>query len=236
VENREIKKYLLVEGESDERFFSTYIKYLELNNSSVNAVSLAFRKIGGSDDKKLTLAISELKADLRNKPIDKIGIILDIDESSKEEKTKQVNNVLKDIFENDLIFNDNVFSIKINDKRTVTISYHFIEDIAGIKNLELLLQQITTCDPVAANCLSDWISCARDKGAKVRDSDYLKLWRDIYVRYDYCKERALNKHASENCSFEKSLDNMLISGKPKAWDFKAVILTPLFNFLTDFVN
>lgn len=235
MENNVIKKYLLIEGETDERFLKSLFRHISNINPQINPGEVSFRVIGGSDLKKLSFELGELRADLRNKPIQKIGIVLDIDTSSKDEKTKLILSVLEKVFGDDLKKKDNGVSIYINEQRSVIVSFHFIEDIAGINNLERLLQSAVNVAPTAADCLKSWYDCTQQKGLKVSNSDYLKRWIDIYIRHDYCSDKELKKHAVDNCTFEKSLDNMFIDGKLKAWNFDAESLKPLNAFLTNFL-
>ncbi len=81
-----------------------------------------------------------------------------------------------------------------------------------------------------------WYDCAIENGRKIRKSDYLKFWREVYIRYDYCSEKELLKHANENCTTDNSFDNLFIIGKTKAWNFDEPILNDLKQFLVTFAT
>ncbi len=235
--NKEIKNILLVEGDSDSKFFQTLIKYLGITNAILNFDLLRFDAIGGSDKKLLEFSIRSLEVDLRSNPIEKFGIVLDLDDYENDSRFKQVHEILIKIFgeQNVLNNNDNSFNVKLNDLKTILVDCHFIENDL-VTNLELLLKEIVTQDPLAANCLKHWFDCAINSGRKIRKSDYLKFWREVYVRYDYCSNPDLRKHSVENCTTEKSFDNMFIDGKPQAWNFESPLLNNLKTFLASFSN
>jgi hypothetical protein len=235
VDNKDINNILLVEGESDIKFFEALIKYVSKTNASLNLANIKIDTINGSDNRLLRLAIKSLETDIKNSPIKNFGIIMDLDEYSSEDRFAQVKTVLTELFgiENLVEIDANNFNLKINDKKTIKVTCHFIENDL-VTNLELLLKAIATENPIAANCLELWFNCATAAGRKIRTSDYLKLWREIYIRYDYCSNPKLLKHASENCTTGKSFDNLFIEGKPQAWDFENTVLDDLKNYLSTF--
>jgi hypothetical protein len=237
VANTIIENILLVEGESDIKFFDSLIKFMELTKPEIDPQILKFDTINGSDNKSLTLAIKSLEVDIRNSPIKNFGIIMDLDEYSNENRVDQIQKVLIDIFgsNNVTITDKNNFNLTVNTQKTIHIYCYFIQDQI-VNNLELLLQNIVTEKPIAANCLKYWKECVDKSDRKVRNSDYLKFWREIYIRYDYCANKELLKHASENCTTDKSYENMLIETKKKAWDFDKSELDDLKVFLSKFAT
>jgi len=237
VANKQINHILLVEGESDIKFFEALIKYVNKTNSSIDLDNIKIDIINGSDNIKLQLAVKSLQTDIRNSPLKNFGIVMDLDEFTVEDRFGQVKIVLSELFGVDKIteIDANSFNLKINDKRTIKVTCHFIETDL-VTNLELLLKTIATESPIAANCLELWYHCAIASGRKIRKSDYLKFWREVYVRYDYCADKNLLKHASINCTTEKSFDNLFIEGKPQAWDFENKILDNLKKYLSTFSN
>ncbi len=234
---KEIKNIILVEGFSDIKFFETLVKFEDLKNRTSYFDSIQFDEIGGSDDSKLEKAIRGLITDLRKSPIANFGIILDLDEFTNDERLSKIKSILVAIFGNDKIkeLDKNNFTLAINEFKTIKVSCHFIENDL-VTNLELLLKEITTVDTIAADCLKQWYDCAIAAGRKIRKSDYFKFWREVYVRYDYCADKKLLKHSSENCTTEKSFDNLFIEDKPKAWDFENAVLDNLKKYLSTFSN
>jgi hypothetical protein len=235
VAKKEIKNIILVEGFSDIKFFETLVKFEDLKNGTSNLETIQFDEIGGSDDSKLEKAIRGLTTDLLKKPIINFGIILDLDEFTKDERLSKIESIFISIFGKDKIttIDNNNLNLKVNEFFTIKVSCHFIENDL-VTNLELLLKQITTVDTIAADCLKNWYDCAIAAGRKVRKSDYLKFWREVYIRYDYCADKKLLKHSSENCTTEKSFENLFIEGKPQAWDFENTVLDNLKKYLSTF--
>ncbi len=236
--NSEVTNILLVEGNSDIKFFETLINYAnrKIENFDIGN-HVKFDSIGGSDFDITEKAIKSLVTDLRKNPIKKFGIIMDLDEKSNEDRFKQIQDILTNIFGKTSVEkkSNSEINLKINEQKTVLVSCYFIENTI-ITNLELLLKSITTIEPVAANCLKNWYDCAIASGRNIRRSDYLKFWREVYVRYDYCSDKKLLKHAAENCTVDKSYSNLLIEDKAKAWDFDHEILNDLKEFLKSFTN
>ena len=64
----------------------------------------------GLDAKKLEKVLEDLRADIQNNKIKKVGIIIDIDDDSKEAKIKFINDCIQSIFpDSPLINNTNEF-------------------------------------------------------------------------------------------------------------------------------
>ena len=237
--NNTTTSILLVEGESDKLFFDCLLKYLNKESSATKVDAISFQKIEGSDEKKITAAFKSNRTDLRTNQITHLGIVLDIDDYSKAERILQINNAIKlSLSEYNVPeFTEDIKTVNfdINGKRKISFSYFLIADNSGKGNLESLLQNIVITEPTAANCLNEWLTCTKKNGINIKESDFLKFWRDVYVRYDYCADKQLSKHASENCTFEKSLVNMLIDEKAKAWNFEAETLKELRTYLSQFI-
>lgn len=237
--NSNFKHILFVEGESDERFFKTLIQYSQ-NREDINTSvqSIDFSKIGGSDEKKMEIAFRSIRTDLRNGNINSLGIIIDIDSYSLAERIEHINSAAVEAF-GDYQFSNfseviTQINLKPNNAIEIPFSYQIIKDENGKGNIETLLQNLVTQNPIAANCLEEWRKCATANGVKIKQSDFSKFWKEVYIRYDYCSNKELAKHAVDNCTFEKSLNNMLIDEKPKAWNFEHDSLADLRNYLNQF--
>ncbi len=231
---KEYKHILLVEGKSDVKFFQTLLQF---EHKELDIKTIHFEVIGGNDNNLLTKSIRSLLVDLKKEPIENFGIVLDLDEFSKEDRQGQIVNVLQNLFGTDNVKGVNKKKLEqhVNASRTVNVYTYFIEDQLTT-NLELLLKNIATVDPIAANCLELWKNCSTEAGRKIRQSDYMKFWREVYIRYDYCADKELRKHATDNCTTDKSYENMLIDDKPKAWNFDAVELNEIKTFLSNFAQ
>jgi hypothetical protein len=242
------KSILLVEGTNDELFFTALMKYelikegKEYNKDFNNIIAVEsqvdFSLIYGSDIKKIAATFQAIKSSFRTDKITNVGIILDIDNYDLETRLKHINDAVKISLSE---FNIPPFTTKTDvvqfaatPKRNIYFSYFLLKNKAGIGNVEMLLKDIITNSPIAADCLNNWKECVSNNKIKIKPSDFQKEWTKFYVRYDYCNDRELNKHASENCTIEKALNNMVIEDKPKAWDFESETLNPLKLYLTQF--
>ena len=236
--NNDKKFIILVEGASDIKFMESYIQYLS-KSIKIELTDFKFESIGGSDDKAISLALKSIEADINSNPILKIGVMLDIDDLTKEQRQAQVNNALEKIFSAEKINqtdNNFVLRFQYSPVKNISIFTHFVDEFENVNNLEQLLQTLITTDPIAANCLADWKKCCTLNNRKISNSEYLKFWREVYVRFDYCADKNLKKHAVDNCTIEKSYSNMLIADKPKAWNFDSQYLEPLKLFINNFID
>lgn len=239
--NKDLHSILLVEGSNDKYFFEALLKYLKVPDSRTDVNSIVeYPKIGGCDIKSITNALSTLKTDLRNKPVERLGIILDIDDSSVKDRIHLINDAVNNSSISEFgipIFSAENQSVvfKVNEYRSITFNIYFIKDKNGKGNLESLLQSIITVEPLAADCLEQWKKCAEANKRSVKQSDFLKEWIKFYLRYDYCNPRELNRHVSDNCTVEKSLTNMSVDDKPKAWNFESDLLDDLKKYLSNFL-
>jgi hypothetical protein len=75
------RSILVVESKNDKYFFQSVIKHLNYNIEIEDPIFLDedYRDMDGSDSKKLTNALKDLKADIQKEDIERVGIVLDID-------------------------------------------------------------------------------------------------------------------------------------------------------------
>lgn len=232
------KKFILfVEGASDIKFFESYINYLG-QSVPINLKNFKFQSIGGSDDKSITNALRSNLGDINSNPISTIGIILDLDDLTKAARQKQINDALINVFSNEkLSAGENEFHLNVDysENKNIKVVSHFIDEFDNVNNLEELLMTLVMTNPIAAKCLSSWKDCCDKNDRKITASEFSKFWREVYVRFDYCADQNLKKHAVDNCTVEKSYLNMLVPEKPKAWNFDSEYLGPVKTFLTKFI-
>ena len=220
--DNKIKNILLVEGTNDKLFISGLLNFLNYDNVYVEQI-IAFDYFEGSDVKIISNKLRVTLPTLLNSPIEKLGIILDIDNFSPIERIVQINEAMKNAFEayafNQFSLENNNIQLKINDVRNISISYYLMQTQLGKGNTESVLKEIVSVNPLSADCLELWKKCSDEQGRKISESQYLKEWINFYIRYDYCSDKTLSKHAKDNCNLEKSIDNISNIEKPDAWDF-----------------
>ncbi len=220
--DKKVKNIILVEGTNDKIFISGLLNFLKYDNVEVNQIT-AFDYFEGSDVKIITNKLRVTIPALLNSPIEKLGIILDIDNFSLMERIQQINEAMKNAFEDynfkEFSLESNDIQLKINNVRNISISYFLMQNQLEKGNTESVLKEIVVANPLSANCLELWKKCSKENGRKISESQYLKEWINFYIRYDYCSNRKLSKHAKDNCNLEKSIDNISNLEKPNAWDF-----------------
>ncbi len=237
--NKDTQSILLVEGTTDEWFIQSLLTYIvPPQNKTIDVQHIFLDKLYGSSENDLIKKLKSLKTDLRNKPIKQIGIILDKDEHSVSDRLALINNAILKAEIPVLPLTETVSQVNfdINSSRTISISYFIINDSQAKGNVETLLSEIITADPKSAECLKIWQDCSSTQGVIVKQSDYLKEWIKVYLRYDYCLQNKLQNHAGDYCTLEKSFENMnKESPANKAWDFDAAILKDLKSYLIGFL-
>jgi hypothetical protein len=94
------RNILIVESENDKYFFQSLINHLN-RDIEVEAPIFSdddYLPMGGLDPTKLTTAIKSLKAEIEKGVIERVGIIIDIDLKSENERTKFINGCIKEVF------------------------------------------------------------------------------------------------------------------------------------------
>lgn len=236
-----IKNIILVEGTNDKIFVSGLLKFLKNDNTEVDQF-IAFDYFEGSDVKTISNKLKVILPSLLTYPIEKVGIILDIDDFSTEQRIMHLNEALNIAFINysfeEFTNENNTINVILNDSREISFSYYLMQNQIGKGNTESVLKEIVVANPLSAQCLTLWKNCTNEQdGRKISESQFLKEWINFYIRYDYCSDRKLSKHAKDNCNLEKSINNIFIKDKPKAWDFSKDIdsLNKLKKYLKRFV-
>jgi hypothetical protein len=205
---------LIVESENDQYFIEALVNFLNQNQDSKVMVSrIDDYKHSSLDSVKLQTQISSA---LTERGIFKIGIILDIDNDSQENRIQLINDALaKALIENDFIDqnNDNkisnvneLISIRKDEYIEIKVACHFT-NIDGEGELETLLKAIKKCDSPFADCLYEgWKLCLEKKGKKIvgagqqgdlSHKELLKLWVDFYKRFDTLKKGKRDEYSTD---------------------------------------
>ena len=197
---------LIVESENDEFFVQGLISSMK-QTADVCAID-DFRH-SSLDKVKLTTQIGSA---IGTRGISKIGIILDKDEDTIENRLNLVNDCLQKAF-NDTYSIDNIeiikstnefIEIKIDEYISIKIACYFT-NVDGNGELETVLKAIKPKDKDAhfADCLIEgWQPCIEKKGriiapkgktGDITEKEILKLWVDFYKRFDTLKRGDRNQ-------------------------------------------
>ncbi len=191
---------LIVESENDQYFIEALVKNF---SDETDIFRIDEYRHSSLDEKKLTTQITNALTDI-SRGVSKIGVILDMDDSTKESRIGLINRCLEKSFSDSgypkidaLLTETNKFiACQIDDYLTVSISC-FFTNVDGKGELETVLKEISSQPSIFADCLYEgWLRCLNDKNKKygkkgepcdISDKEILKLWVDFYKRFDTLK-------------------------------------------------
>ncbi len=213
------KNILIVERINDKYIIEHILKNLKINkNINIEPPldnSLDFIELDGSDLKKISDKLTELKSDiLKSKAPVKIGIILDLDKNKIEERIALINKAIETAYENkNSISNENKFEKIELEEISFDLACHFICH-QGEGELEDLLHALRPSgtffsDGVFECCQT---TCFSD-GKTLSLKELGKLRMDFYRRFDILT-KAEKKQAKINVQWDNFLSN-----HPEAFDF-----------------
>jgi uncharacterized protein YqgV (UPF0045/DUF77 family) len=224
------RNILIVESNNDKYFFQSVIKHLNYD-IEVEAPIFAdsdYRPMEGLDSKKLTNALKELKAEIQKEDIERIGIIIDIDRYSENERIEFINSCIVKAFPNaELIDSVNQF-IKLNFEDYQLQLACYFTNVDGQGELETVLKTIKSQDSTYADCLENWRQCLVQNDRKITDKKFDKLWVANYIRHD-TSTKDDEKHANTNFNL-----NYVLQHKPTIWNLDHPILDRLKVFFKSF--
>lgn len=207
-----MRKIIIVEGKQD----AAFVKALA---PDVETREIEIQELGGAGKdaiKALKIALNRVKNDALLTPIDKIGILLDLDPADFNEASKLafVNSAVIDVFGIQLQEVSHFCEIPDIEAH---LACHFISP-----NLDILLKQIAAKPSPRADCLH---ACLESQ-AHIKQKEKEKAWPLYYMRWDICdvKERENGaKHVNFSHTHSKG-----------AWNLEAPILEDLKAFLALF--
>ncbi len=203
---------LIVESENDQYFIQALANFLNNNNTTVCKID--DYKHSSLDKIKLKTQIGSA---LTTRGVSKIGVMLDMDDDTFENRIQLVNEALMNAlnessYSEDFIISkpiestNELINIKLDEFTTINFACYFA-NIDGNGELETLLKAIKKQDSAFADCLNEaWQSCIKTKGKKVvkrgetgdiTDKELLKLWVDFYKRFDTLKKGNRNKDSTD---------------------------------------
>jgi hypothetical protein len=231
---------LIVESKNDRHFVEALIRHLHLQPSvAVNPVPICeiddFECMNGLSLSRLVTSLSSLLNRARREGVDKIGILIDLDNEGMENRLKLVNDAIRqaclDLF--DVNFVDDIknvselSTITVDPSTSIQIACYFT-NVDNKGELETVLKTIKTQDSPFADCLSEWQNCLKASGKDISQKEFDKFWLSNYVRFDTCS-RNDKKQAERKCSIQ-NLD-YVFENKTAIFDFEHVLLDDVKNFL-----
>lgn len=186
-----------------------------------------YESLEGLSEKKLIATLKSLEADLQKRDIEKIGIIIDLDNYSEPERLEWVNKCIQEVFESETLSSTKQSIDICGDNGTNAKLACYFTNFGGRGELETLLKAIKVRESPYADCLDSWKICIETQGKEINQKHFDKFWVSIYLRYDTCSDRE-QKQAGRKCSMS-GLDYVM-KNKKDIWDWNNPALDDLKEF------
>lgn len=205
---------IIVESFNDQAIYSYILNHYCTPKADIETISdsLDWVDLGGLSPRALTIKLKDIKSDILKalSPL-KIGIIIDIDEESIENRIELLNKACSEAFEIEIsIKQTNDFqTFIIKDENNDDFDFNLAYCLAGLNGqgeLEHILKEIAdTTSSHHANCLeTGWIKCLEAKNISIDEKQLRKLWMDFYKRLD-CLDSHQARKASDNVRWKNFL-------------------------------
>jgi hypothetical protein len=217
---------LIVESKNDKAFIEALIKHLNVAAEVDKPIFIDdFESLDGLNPTKLTVKLNDVFSEVAKKPIEKIGILLDIDNEGVDKRIQLINECLK---------NTSAKSAHLISKTNQLIRYEiegveleiacFLTNVNGIGELETVLKVIKNQDSAYADCLQSWKECLQKNDKSISDKEFDKFWVSNYVRFDTCSNKE-SKQAGNKCSLQNF--DYVLAKTPAVFDFEHAVLNEL---------
>jgi hypothetical protein len=218
-----MKNYLIVESQNDKFFIDALINHLNLTNVKVSDATICniddYEYMNGLDHKKLCQAIGHVKDESeKSSESFNLGIIIDWDDKTLEDRLELVNTAIVTVFENTNSITATNELLAVSNDFNIACYFNGI-DKKG--ELETVLKHIKSEVSTYADCLDTWRNCLAPSTVSQKEFD--KFWVAQYIRYDTCSKKEKNQ-VSKYCTLEAAM-------KKSIWDFKNPCLDELKSFL-----
>ena len=219
---------VIVESKNDAIFMQAMVEKLNCDIQIEKPIYIdEYKALSGLDETKLINALKALKADLQKTDIEKIGIIIDLDNYSEQERLKFVDRCIKEVFEAESLSSTKQFIDISGDNGTKAKLACYFTNFEGKGELETLLKAIKARESPHADCLNSWKTCIESQGQQISRKDFDKFWVNIYLRYDTCSNQD-RKQAEKKCSMSRF--EYVMEHKKDIWDWDNPALDDLKEF------
>jgi len=229
---------LIVESKNDKIFIEKLIEILNLDNIQVdepicepkNPLNIdQYECLNGSNKTLMVEALETLSKELLKNDVTKVGIIIDQDFKTKQERLDFINDCIDEVFETPNIFDDINKLITVTTKDDITLQLGcYFTNVNGQGELETVLKTIKTELSPHADCLESWRNCLEGTGKNILDKDFNKFWISNYIRYDTCSPQE-SRQAGKKCAM--SAFDYVLKEKSHIFNFEHSVLDGLKDFL-----
>ncbi|MEP6486556.1 hypothetical protein NDI43_08720 [Microcoleus vaginatus GB2-A3] len=223
---------VIVESKNDAIFMQAMVEKLNCEIQIEKPIYIdEYKAWSGLDETKLINALKALKADLQKTDIEKIGIIIDLDNYSEQVRLEFVDRCIKQVFEAESLSSTKQFIDICGENGTKAKLACYFTNVGGKGELETLLKTIKARESPHADCLNSWKTCIEKEGQQIDRKGFDKFWVSIYLRYDTCSDKE-QQQAGRKCAM--SGFDYVMEHKKDIWDWDNPALDDLKEFFTLF--
>ncbi len=143
-----------------------------------------------------------------NGTVEKIGIIIDLDDFSVEKRLAYVSEALKNALLEET--GENIASnfTAENQMQTIDIQGNNVDfvcyfmKVGNRGHLDTVLKEIATGPSGYADCLTTWQTCVDEKGLKYDQNQFEKFWVNTYINLDTCQSSKHKGNKDKYCSMK----------------------------------
>ncbi|MBD1884371.1 DUF3226 domain-containing protein [Microcoleus vaginatus] len=219
---------VIVESKNDRIFMQAMVEKLNCDIQVQSPIYIDdYKSLEGLSETELIKALKALAALIDKNNIEKIGIIIDIDNYSEQERLKFVDRCIKPVFEAESLSSTKQFIDICADNGTNAKLACYFTNVGGKGELETLLKAIKARESPHADCLDSWKTCIESQGQQINQKGFDKFWVSIYLRYDTCSDNE-QQQAGRKCTM--SGFDYVMQHKKDIWDWDNPALDDLKEF------
>jgi hypothetical protein len=223
-----VSNIVIVESKNDRIFMQAMVEKLNCDVQVASPIYIDdYKSLEGLSETELIKALKSLEANIDKKGIEKIGIIIDLDNCSEQERLKFVDRCIKQVFEAESLSSTKQFIDICADNGTNAKLACYFTNVGGKGELETLLKAIKARESPHADCLNSWKTCIESQGKQIDQKGFDKFWVSIYLRYDTCSNQEQTQ-AGKKCTM--SGFDYVMEQKKDIWDWDNPALDDLKKF------